>query len=145
MNIARELGSLISGLLGPQAASPVPKSEGGSTNRSHAANRDQTGNPKTSWTTQGSDRITLSSASLSLANSAKEQAAPSTATVAADSIQATGALALPYFPEATSAAHQQTTEESPATRQLVRTIYGSREPSSAAATLDVATRINFHA
>ena len=145
MNIGRELGSLISGLLGAQAASPVQKSEESSTNRSRTANRDQTGNPKTSRTTQGSDRITLSSASLSLASSAQEQAGPSTATVAADSIQATGALALPYFPAETSAAHQQTIEESPATRQLVRTIYGSREPSSTAATPDVASRINFHA
>jgi hypothetical protein len=145
MNIARELGSLISGLLAPQKSSPVQRSERGSTNRSRTTNRDQAGNPKTAGTPQGSDRITLSSASISLANSAQEQAAPDTAITTATPIQSGELLALPYSPAATIAPRQQTSDESPATRQLVRALYGSSEASSTTTTPDTASRINLHA
>ncbi len=136
MNIARELGSLISGLLAPQASSPVQRPEKSPTNRARTATRDQAGNRKTAGTTRGSDRITLSSASLSLANSAQEQAAPDTATSAANPVQSTEVLALPYSPSTTSAPRQQTGEESPSTRQLVRATYGSSERSSTTASID---------
>ncbi len=145
MNIARELGSLISGLLAPQKSSPAQRPERDSPNRSRTTNRDQAGNPKTAGTLQGSDRITLSSEALFLANNAQEQVAPDTVTATANPSQAGQVLALPYSPAAVSAPQQQTGEESPTTRQLVRALYGSNEVSSTSTPPNTAGGINFHA
>ncbi|OEU60234.1 MAG: hypothetical protein BA870_10130 [Desulfuromonadales bacterium C00003094] len=145
MNIARELGSLISGLLAPQASSSVQKLGKTPSNRSQTTTQDQTGNRKTARSAQGSDRLTLSKESLSLANSTQEQSISGTVAATTSPIQASPLLALPYSPSTTSPPQQQAGEESPATREMVRSAYGNSESSATTETLANPARINFHA
>lgn len=146
MNIAKDLGSLISGLLAPQTSSSVRRLEQGSTNRSRTTTREQEGNRETTGTTQGSDRLTLSSEAISLVIRSQEQAASATAAPAADfAAQPSELLALPYSPATTSPPRPQTEEESPATRHLVRTTYGSSDSLNATETFAPPARIDFHA
>lgn len=142
MNITKDLGSLISGLFAPQASSSVQRLEQGGPSRPRTTTREQTGNQKATGKTQGKDRLTLSSESLSLANSSQEQ----TITAASHSpAQPSELLALPYSPSATNSSLQQTGEESPATRHLVRTTYGSSESLNTTEALASPARIDFHA
>ncbi|MCD4687984.1 MAG: hypothetical protein K8R55_01475 [Desulfuromonadaceae bacterium] len=145
MNIASELGSLISGLLSPQASSSVQKPSKTPSNRQRTMTQDQAGNRKATSTTQGNDRLTLSKESLSLASSSQEQSTSSTAASTPNLVQSRPLLALPYFPSTTTAPPQQTGEESPATRQLVRSAYGNSKSSATPETSTNPTRINFHA
>ncbi len=144
MNITRELGSLISGLLGHQPSPSVHKPSKNPSNRQRTTTQDQASNQKATSTTQGNDRLTLSKESLSLANSSQEQSTSSTAASTTNFVQSSPLLALPYVPSTTTAPPQQTGEESPATRQLVRSAYGNSEPSTTK-TFANPTRINFHA
>lgn len=143
MNIARELGSLISGLLAPQASSSVQRPGKSPGNRPRTTTQDRSGNRETARTTQGSDRLTLSKESLSLANSTQEQSALGTAASNASLIQSGPLLALPYSPSTTGAPQQQTGEESPTTRQLVRSAYGNSESSASIETFANPARIDF--
>jgi hypothetical protein len=145
MNIARELGSLISGLLAPQASSSVQEPGRSPGNRLRTAAQDQAGNRKTTRTTQGSDRLSLSKESLSLANSTQEQSASGTTVSTASPAQSSPVLALPYSPSTTSTPQQQASEESPATRQLVRNAYGNSGFSATRETSSNLARIDFHA
>lgn len=146
MNITKDLGSLFSGLFASQAPSSVPRLEQGDSSRSRTTTRQQPGKRETTRTAQGSDRLTLSSESLSLASSSQAQAASSSATSTAHSpAQPSELLALPYSPLATNSPQQQSAEESPSTRQLVRKAYGSSESLNTSGTFDTPTRIDFHA
>lgn len=103
MNIAKDLGSLISGLFAPQAAPSVQRPEQGGSSRSRTTTREQAGKRETTAATQGSDRLTLSSQSLSLANSLQTQAPAPPATSAVNSpAQLSELLALPYSPSETN-------------------------------------------
>lgn len=144
MNIAKDLGTLISGLFAPRASSPAQRIEQGSTSRFRTTTREQGGN-RGKTVLQGNDRLTLSNESISLANNALDTAA-GTATSSTDSFaQPSALLALPYPPSATSSAVQQVREESPATRHLVRTTYGSSETVNNNETFDTPPRIDYHA
>lgn len=145
MNIAREIGSVISGLLAPQASPSVQRLDKSPARRAGTSTQDQAGPEKTPREAQGSDRISLSSAALSLANSKHEQSAAATATAPANLTQSGPLLALPYSPSTTSTPQQQAGEESPATRQLVRTAYGNSNPSDTLETFAHPRRIDFHA
>lgn len=145
MNISRELGSLISGLLAPKASPSVQRLGKSTNSRPRTATQDQAGNRKTTRTTQGSDRLTLSQESLSLANSTQVQSASGTAVSTTRPDQTIPLLALPYSPSTTGAPQQQANEESPATRQLVRSAYGNSDSSATIATLANTARIDFHA
>ncbi len=145
MNIAEELGSLISGLLAPQASSSVQKPDKGLSSRSRTRTSDQGDNRQATKTTRGSDRLTLSGESLALCNKPQEQAASSTVTSTANRIQSSYLPALPCSPSTTSEPRQKTDEESPATRQLVRTTYGINKFSSTAETSTITTHLDFHA
>jgi|LGOV01.1.fsa_nt_gb hypothetical protein len=145
MNITRELGSFISGLFAPQASTSVQRLGKGATDRSRTTTRNQTENQATTGTAQGSDRLTLSSESISLANISQERVASDTATSPANHIQTSELLALPYSPSTTAPSRQQTDQESPATRQLVRSTYGNVESLSTAESFANPTRIDLHA
>lgn len=145
MNISRELGSLISGLLAPQASSTVQSPNKSPNSRPRTTTQDQAGNRKTTKTAQGSDRLTLSKESLSLANGTQEQSAPGTTASTKDLVQSSPLLALPYSPSTTGVPQEQTNEESPATRQLVRSVYGNSDSSGTIETFASPARIDFHA
>lgn len=145
MNISRELGNLISGLLAPQASSSVQRPNKSPNSRSRTTTQDQAGNRKTTRTTQGSDRLTLSKESLALANGTQGQSAPGTTASTKGLVQSSPLLALPYSPSTTGAPQEQTNEESPATRQLVRSAYGNSDSSATINTLASPAHIDFHA
>ena len=155
MNIARELGSLISSLLAPQASYRVTASEKSLLDRSRTEARNNTGQGETK-TTRNGDRVTLSNASLSLQKRSQNRTPSSDSSFEAASPQTSELLALPYLPNATdsadlqqensSAASGMTRNEaladSPATRQLVRNTYGNVDHTTATPT---PTSISFHA
>jgi len=145
MNIAKDLGSLISGLFAPRASSPAQRIEQASTSRSRTTTREQNGNREKTGLLLGSDRLTLSSESISLANDSQEKATSTAASSTGSFAQPSGRLALPYSPSATSSAVQQDGEESPATRHLVRTTYGRNDTVNNSGAFDSPTRIDFHA
>lgn len=146
MNIAKDLGSLISGLFAPQSSSPAQTLEQGGTSSSRTLTREQAGNREKIGVLQDSDRLTLSSESISLANDSREIAANALASAPhSPAQQPSERLALPYSPSATSSTSQQTHEESPTTRHLVRAIYGSNDSLNTSEAVALPTRIDFHA
>lgn len=145
MNIAKDLGNLISGLFAPRASSPAQRIEQGGAGRYRTTTREQGGSREKTGLLQGNDRLTLSSESISLANKSRDRAAGAAASSAGSFAQSSALLALPYSPSETSSAVQQAGEESPATRHLVRTTYGSSEILNDSEAFDSQPRIDFHA
>jgi hypothetical protein len=145
MNITKDLGSLISGLFAPQASSPAQKIEQGGTSRSRTATREQAGNREKTGGPQGSDRLTLSSESISLANVSRDTATSAAVSAPHSPAHPSERLALPYSPSATSSTLQQTGEESPTTRHLVRAVYGSNDSLNTGEAVAPPNRIDFHA
>lgn len=156
MNIAREIGSLISGLLAPQGSSRVTAAEKGLLDRSGNKQRNKAEPIGSAENEPGSDRVTLSQASLSLLKDTQEQT-PSIASAETKAPRSSELLALPYSPSSAGESEQQNSQnpsnaiyesqsvqpaESPATRQLVRTTYGSGEHASK---LPAPPTISFHA
>lgn len=157
MNIARELGSLLSGLLAPQAPTATRQTGKNLQDRSRAASRDNQRPPSPAQAGKDKDRITLSSASRALLESTQAPSARIDAEPASHPAQSGHPLALPYLStssEPLSAGRSSATAgmartdavaESPATRQLVRTTYGSPDdPSNEAGGL-VTGRIDLRA
>lgn len=101
MNIAKDLGNLISGLFAPQASSSVRRVEQEGTSRSRTTPREPAGSREKSTSTQASDRLTLSSESISLAYDAAELTASTVTTTTHSTADPSQRLALPYSPSTT--------------------------------------------
>lgn len=146
MNIAKELGSLITGLLTPQTTSPAPRTGKSQFQNPRAGIRNATGSGTGDATPQLNDRVTLSSASLAMAGSAQQPAtAADRETVVANQGQSGKLLALPYLSSPENSLPQQPDTESPITRKLVRDMYGSPSRLSAKAGLATSRTIDYHA
>lgn len=156
MNIARELGSLLSGLLAPQAPTATRQTGKNLQDRSRTSSGDNQRPPSPAQAGTAKDRITLSEASRALLESTQAPSARIDAEPASHLTQSAPPLALPYLSASseplsggrTSAtagmAQTVAAAESPATRQLVRTTYGSpAAPSNDNAPL--ASRIDLRA
>ncbi len=145
MNIAKDLGNLISGLFAPRELAQVQRLQQGGSSRSRTTTGEQGANREKTAGLQGDDRLTLSSESISLAQDSQKKATsvPTSASYAAD--HPSPQLALPYTPTGASSPPQQLQEESPATRYLVRATYGSSDSLNGSETFSPPTRIDFHA
>lgn len=160
MNITKELGSLISGLLAPQGASPAKGVAKGQQSDPRTAKGHRTAKNGPAQGKQGVDRLTLSSASRDLLAASQKQPQRPKVSPATESRHQPQLLALPYLPTlpatddrntadhslASGAAEQATmVAETPATRQLVRDTYGDSSLVSATASLPGTRKIDFHA
>lgn len=141
MNIARELGSLLSGLLAPQAPTATRQTGKNLQDRARTSSRDNQRTQSPAQAGTAKDRITLSNASRALQESTQAPSARIDAEPASHLTQSGQPLALPYLsasseppsggrPSAAGMAQAVAVAESPATRQLVRTTYGSPDTPS---------------
>ncbi len=146
MNIAKELGSLITGLLTAQTASPAPRTGKSQFQSSRTGTRNAADSGTGDATSQLNDRVTLSSASLAMADSAQNPARTTDReTVVANQGRPGKFLALPYLSSPDSTLPQQPDSESPITRQLVRDVYGSPSPLNTRTGPATSRNIDFHA
>jgi len=164
MNIARELGSLLSGLLGPQTTTATRQVGKSLQDRSRASSK---GNQRLQNPAQagnkGNDRITLSRTSRALLESSLDPASKTDEEPSSHSGQVGQLPALPqpdppaypfasfdpYRDDLPSTSNGMTgtgaMAESPATRQRVRTTYGNPDVLSSDAVPLAAGKIDLHA